>query len=382
MENRFDALVALDREIAGLHAHRAELVEAARVEILEQPRPGSTWDPAVIARRELSSELACALRIPERTAERLITESTALCTTLPLTLASLRVGRISYRHAQVVVDQASTLPAEAVADFEQDVLPLAELLTVAQFERRARVRRELVHPESRSLRHARAAGERSVTIDPGKDGMCWLTAHLPAVEAVSIYNRVNDTARGMQGPGEPRTLMQLRADVFCELMFGGTGVVPRVLVTVPVLTLLGQDGGPAMLDGHGPIDDETARRLCALAPSFTRLLIHPETGAVLSVGRDRYPVPKDLRTWLQVRDQTCRYPGCSRAARGCDIDHTIEWSHGGLTAHDNLAHLCPMHHALRHNTAWRVKQIGAGGLAWTSPSGRVYPTYPAVVMRQ
>ncbi|WP_161972348.1 HNH endonuclease signature motif containing protein [Glaciihabitans arcticus] len=382
MENRFDALVALDREIAGLHARRAALIEAARVEILEQPRPGSTWDPVVIARRELSSELACALRIPERSAERLIAESRALCTQLPATLEALASGRISYRHAQVVVDQASTLPASALPDFEGDVLPLAEVLTAAQFERRARVRRELVHPESRQVRHERAVGERSVTIDPGKDGMCWLTAHLPAVDALAIYNRITDAARGLQGAAEPRTLTQLRADVFCELMFGGKGIVPRVFVTVPALTLLGTDGGPAMLDGFGPIDDETARRLCALAPSFTRLLTHPETGAVLSVGRDRYAVPADLRKWLQVRDGTCRYPGCSRAAPGCEIDHTLEWANRGPTDHDNLAHLCPMHHALRHNTAWRVKQTGGGGLAWTSPSGAVYRTSPATVMRR
>ncbi|HOB58031.1 MAG TPA: HNH endonuclease signature motif containing protein, partial [Rhodoglobus sp.] len=155
----------------------------------------------------------------------------------------------------------------------------------------------------------------------------------------------------------------------------------RVLVTVPVLTLLGVSDEPATLEGYGPIDHDTAMRLAATAPSFTRLLTHPETGAVLSVGRDRYTVPADLRTWLRVRDGTCRFPGCSRAARICEIDHTQDWLHNGQTAHENLAHLCPAHHRLKHQTRWTVTQSAGGVLNWTSPNGRDYATEPETRMQ-
>ncbi len=131
-----------------------------------------------------------------------------------------------------------------------------------------------------------------------------------------------------------------------------------------------------MLEGHGPIDRETALELAASAPSFTRLLTHPETGAVLSVGRASYAVPADLRTWLRVRDGTCRFPGCSRAARSCEIDHTRDWQFGHGTNHDNLAHLCPAHHHLKHQTGWAVRHRGGGVLEWTSPSGHAYTTEP------
>ncbi|HEY5221829.1 MAG TPA: hypothetical protein VIJ18_02100, partial [Microbacteriaceae bacterium] len=47
--------------------------------------------------------------------------------------------------------------------------------------------------------------------------------------------------------------------------------------------------------------------LAAHAPSFTRLLTHPQTEAVLSVGRDSYRVPADLRQWLRIRDGLCRF---------------------------------------------------------------------------
>ena len=100
-------------------------------------------------------------------------------------------------------------------------------------------------------------------------------------------------------------------------------------------------------------------------------------GATLSVGRDRYVVPRDLRMWLRVRDEYCRFPGCGRAASHSDVDHTRDWQHGGTTSADNLAHLCPSHHRLKHHTRWRVQHDGGGTLLWTAPSGRTYRTEPA-----
>ena len=121
---------------------------------------------------------------------------------------------------------------------------------------------------------------------------------------------------------------------------------------------------------------ETARWLAARAPSFMRLLTHPETGVALSLGRTRYAVPSDLRTWLRVRDGTCRFPGCSRAARFCEVDHTDDWQFGGATRYDNLAHLCKSHHNLKHHTGWKVVQLGGGVLEWTSPLGKTYTVDP------
>lgn len=132
----------------------------------------------------------------------------------------------------------------------------------------------------------------------------------------------------------------------------------------------------AELEGYGPLDDETARELVAGAPSSTRLLRHPESGAVLSVGRERYAVPADLTAALRIRDRTCRFPGCGRSPRRSDIDHTIDWQFGGTTSIDNLAHLCLAHHELKHRSAWQVSQHGGGVLRWRSPSGSTYMTHP------
>jgi len=155
------------------------------------------------------------------------------------------------------------------------------------------------------------------------------------------------------------------------------GIKPQVAVTVPVMTLLGLSDEPGDLAGHGPIDAHTARRLAAQAPSFLRILTHPETGAVLSVGRDRYAVPADLRSWLRLRDETCRFPGCSRRAQRCDIDHVKDWAHGGTTGHDNLIHLCRKHHRLKHTTGWTVSTGPPGGTS-SGPSTRQASSPPDV----
>ena len=148
------------------------------------------------------------------------------------------------------------------------------------------------------------------------------------------------------------------------------------MVTVPVLSLLGLDEEPATLEGYGPISLETAREIAGNASGFTRLLTHPESGVVLSLGKTQYKNTKAMKKWLRVRDETCRFPGCSRPAVRSDIDHTTAWEHNGPTDYDNLAHLCGPHHRLKHQTLWSVVQEPGGVLLWTSPAGTTHRTHP------
>ncbi|KHL00944.1 HNH endonuclease, partial [Sinomonas humi] len=95
--------------------------------------------------------------------------------------------------------------------------------------------------------------------------------------------------------------------------------------------------GSAELEGYGPIDAATARRLAALAPNWDRLFTDWDTGAALGVGRTAYRPPKALRRYLAHRDGGCRFPGCTRPAHACEPDHTTEWQDGGTTDPYNLA---------------------------------------------
>lgn len=149
-----------------------------------------------------------------------------------------------------------------------------------------------------------------------------------------------------------------------------------VVVTIPALTLLGRDTEPATLEGYGPIDLDTARRLAGTATSWIRLLTHPVTGAPLVLDRKTYRVPVALRRWLGITSPTCVFPGCGRAARDCDLDHLTAWADGGTTDDDNLDPKCRHHHRLRHETRWDIAATTDGGAAWLSPLGGTYGTDP------
>jgi hypothetical protein len=403
----FDAVGVADRMIAQCFAFRAEVIDQARrfseAHTATIPRgEQSRWSQEEIARRELSSELAATLRIPERTAETLLAESRALADDLPATRAALADGLISYRHAQTVVGQAWSIPVEGVAAFEQALLPAAENLTVAKLKHRARLLREKLHPETITTRRARSIADRTSFVQAEADGMATLYLTTGAELVQAIFNRATDlaaslkrtdatgtgaTGTGDSSPRETRTLNQIRTDVLSDLLiYGvtptgvGTGVKATVQVTVPVLTLLGHSEEPGYLEGYGPIDPDTARDLASRAPSFTRLLTHPETGVVLSVGRDRYKATKRMRRFLRLRDETCRFVGCNRSARDAELDHTHDWGLLGETAHDNLAHLCRPNHALKTQARWTAAQKPGGILTWTSPTGRNFVTEPATVL--
>jgi hypothetical protein len=154
-------------------------------------------------------------------------------------------------------------------------------------------------------------------------------------------------------------------------------VQPSLHVTVPALSLLGRRDEPAVLTGYGPTDLETARELAARAPSFVRILTHPLTGVRLAMDRRVYAPPSDLKRWLVARDETCRAPGCGRAASLCDVDHVLPWLPAGRTNDDNLAHLCRRHHRLKGSGYWRTELDDRGRMLWVSPWSHRYVTEPA-----
>ncbi|TFD57477.1 HNH endonuclease [Cryobacterium sp. Hh7] len=367
------------------HALLAREAQAAG----EEGRPLQRWSEKKAAEEGLVAELGCLLRVHENTARNLLCVSKLLQHDLPATRARLADGTISYRHVEIIVNNALSLPDGAWATFEADALTGVEDLTVGQLKKRAITVRELSHPESIVKRHKKALCERWFSVLPAQDGMACLEMILSQEDAAAISDRVDTVARSLHNaaavePVDSRTLGQQRLDVAVDLLLTGVtetglgaGVQGLVNVTVPVLTLMGLSDEPGTLDGFGPIDAETARRVAATAKSFTRILIHPETSVVLSVGKTRYKVPADLKKWLEIRDGTCRFPGCTRQARHSEVDHTHDWQYNGETRWDNLAHLCKRGHRLKTESGWDVQQGNDGILHWISPAGKHYATHPA-----
>ncbi len=403
-----DLLRAADRLASWAAAQRARLV--ARVHTFSNPDHHSWSGPASsLAFTETVAETAALLKLSEGSAARLVSESLVLTGPLTATLAALEKGGICSGRASVIVEQSRTLPDEAVAAFESEILRVAGDLNRPRLTARCRRLRERLHPETLTARRVRAVADRCVVFEPDRDGMAWLSAYLPAEQALAVHTTVDAAARTLRSVDNPRTLPQLRADVLADMLLGvagPTGVAPgsggscrcgsaeggcaegdhaghgvrsstaKIVVTVPVFSLMGLTDEPGELEGYGPIPAEAARRLAGNATSWLRLLTHPYTGAILGLDRTRYRPSEDLRTWIQLREKTCSFYGCSRPASRCDLDHLMSWADDGSTNADNLYPVCRRHHMMKHRTDWTPTPDPDGGLAWLSPGGRIYSTPP------
>lgn len=396
-------------EVARLEARTAALKVRLAADYVRAARAlaAPAASPQDRAAREMSlvAELACVLTVSERAAGALLSECQALTAALPLTLAALEAGTISWQHARIIVDETAGLDPAGAAGLEGHFLDpdaadpargcRAGELVASRFRAKARAWRERHHRDSIEKRHTRSAADRRVEYLPDRDGMAWLSAYLPAGTAAGIWERSTAAARALQGPGEARTLTQLRADITATWLLtshptasgggrgaagGGCGGVPspraQVLVTVPVLSLLGATEEPAVLDGYGPIPPSMARRLIADgAGSFYRVLTDPRDGAPLEIGRTSYRLTTAQRHWLRLRDGKCPFPGCSNHSLDNEADHLLAWADGGTTGISNLGQPCPKHHRLKHASAWTPTAASKNNPpGWTSPSGRHYPS--------
>lgn len=421
-----------DRLIAWGTAMKMQALARVEEAIGEESGPRREGQPVHFGGNEAHAlavtEVATACAVSEGSAARSLNDAAEMTTSRWEVLEAVEEGKISPAHARIILEQACTLPPEHAQKFSRMALQRARTRdgrrrTAVELRACLRRLRERLHPESLAARKAVAQRERGVWFRPEPDGMCTLTALLPAEAGLAIFNGLDSDARlasaraaepreqpgsgtAAEGGQEPdsRTLPEYRADALVHRMLGGADgdfgeFRPEVLVKVPVGHVLGAAAGlaaaagtavgtfaskaagheAAELEGYGPIDEATALRMAALAPNWRRLFTDCVTGEALGVGRTAYRPPKALLQYLHSRDGTCRFPGCTRPASSCEPDHTVEWQDGGSTDADNLAMLCRRHHALKSIGAWKYTLDVAGHLEWRSPLGRRYATAPAAV---
>lgn len=343
--------------------------------------------------RSVRLELAAGLRITEHAAGTLLGNAEALVHRYPAVLEALGRAGITERHTEILIDLLDTAEPDLRDRLLPRALDLAEELAVGAFRRALRRLVERERAVTLPERHETALAERRVVVEPAHDGMSWIHSLIPSVEAHAIHQRLTAQGKAIcKHPDETRTLDQVRADIFGDLLIDGDtttlapearGIRAVVAVTVPALALLDPDHAyegaePPVVEGVGPIPLAQARELCGGADGWMRILTHPETGIVLSVGRTQYRPPPALRRLVRWRADRCMAPGCGIPATRCEIDHTIAAQHGGHTSLTNLAPLCTGHHTIKHHGGWTVEQIsGSGGaLLWISPTGRRYLVPP------
>lgn len=230
-----------------------------------------------------------------------------------------------------------------------------------------------------TLRWARDMDAEKVPPEPDEDhswfqasrtfGGYLRTDGLFTPEDADVIEAALREAMGVPAADDTRKASQRRAEAVVDIFAGRTRVEPRIDVRVDLDVLAGNR--PDLVDGlcdvdpHGPAGRSMIEALlcdCAVG----RVLMRGKS-QVIDVGTQTRTVPSAMRRALAVRDQHCRYPGCSRPHRMCDAHHIIEWEHGGPTCLENLVLLCRRHHVYVHRKQMGISLEADGTVEFRAP---------------
>jgi hypothetical protein len=364
---------------------------------------------------EVREEIAAALhRSPGAVHDQLVT-ARLLAGPLSETRDALADGRISAQHARAIAEQARRLstshvachqPPEAdtlddavdrrrftadCATLQARVLPSAARTTPSKTRARARRIVAALDVDAQERRRQQAKALIDVRHYADDDGLAVLFARLPVLDAIRVHAALDARAQAARTECDG-TVGQLRAQALVDAICGSNApaaqVVTEVQIVIDAAALMGSTDTPGSTvvghDGSQPVCAQVIRELLTdpdVPATLRRLVTDPMTGHLLDRGRSTYRVSDTLRAYLATRDATCRHPGCTRPASGCQVDHAVPWDDGGATTRANTGLLCIRHHQLKTHAGWQILESRDDGSAvWRSPAGRLHEVDPPSVL--
>ena len=350
---------------------------------------------------------------------------------------AMAAGQLDGYRASVIAFELEVAPAD-VADTIVTALSGHLGDDATTLRRRTRVLLERISPDlvrERAKRARANTGLRRWVAEPGVDE--W-HGTFPSEDAATAWAAIDKLAHDLVAAGTCTTVEQARGKALTDLVTGNATIDVQVVLTVPAATgspdpatsgtttaapqsqAAGSDDAPEpaasgvrpshpVADGRhaGGHDDDLVEvhgarpsepllvrrgwlrdhltksprqsRRREGPPESTFAPCDPLTGARLDpgdhLGTDCYRPGTQLAALVRARDGRCRFPGCSAAARFCDLDHVSPWP-TGPTAAANLLTLCRRHHRIKQRPGWRVRLSLDGTTTWADPTGRERSTAP------
>lgn len=324
--------------------------------------------------RLAAAEIQAALTWTRRAAEFQVDFAWTLVELYPQVWEALDAGLIDLPKARVICNQTIHLDPETRNQVVEIALERAPTQTTGLLAARIRRLAIWVDPESAKRRYEGGLEERRVSSEANDDGTANLWGlNMSPAETQAAMRRINRLARGLKAIGDHRTMDQIRADVFLDLIRGrpaAEGTDRAVVdINVDLTTLAGLTETPGEIPGFGPVIADVARQVVdEQHDAEWRYTATNEQGAVVSTGTTRRRPDSAMRRRVQARSRSCVFPGCRAPATACDLDHNQAWSEGGPTRDDNLAPLCRHHHVIKHH-GWALTRSGPGAYQLTSPLG-------------
>ena len=275
-----------------------------------------------------SAEIGAALHLTRRAADIALGIAWDLVERLPEVGEALSAGLIDLARARVICDGTGHLTEDQAREAARVVLPEAPRLTTGQLAARLRRLTMSIDPEDARHRYETAVEERRVIGESNPDGTANLLAlNLPPESVAAMLERVNRLAKGAKTESDPRTIDQIRADVFSDLVTGrGLSSAPAgsVDITVDLATLTGISEVPGEIPGWGAVIADIARQVAVANErgEWRVSVTDPRTGQVVWNGTTRRRPSVTERRYILARQPVCVFPGCRMPARDSDLDHT------------------------------------------------------------
>ncbi|MEE6287833.1 DUF222 domain-containing protein [Georgenia sp. MJ173] len=374
-----DVVRALEDVKAATAAAQAVLVTS-----FERVRRDREKDEGVRAARRgkgVSAEIALARRLSPHRAGRELALARKIVAGMPRTLAAMRTGALSERRAGLLAAETEAMDAtERTTLDEQVCTDPARFATWGDKRLTAEARRAAyeLSPDAAAERTTKAAKDRRVTLRPAAHGMAYLSALLPAAQALTCHSTLTRAADSAIATGDPRGRGQLMADTLIGYVtgqFDSPAVPVQVQLVMTDHALLNDSNDPAVLPGYGTVPAPWARDLIARALATDRptgvwlrqLFTHPTTGQLVAMTSRARTAPAGLATFITLRDgATCRTAWCDAPVR--HIDHVVPHARGGPTTAPNLQGLCERCNYIKELPGWQARLDGAlGRLPGTAP---------------
>ena len=328
-----------------------------------------------------SAEIQCALHLTRRASDRELSFALALRQRHPRVWEALAEGHIDVWRAKMIADRTSHLSMATAEGVVERIIDAAATLTTGELK--ARLDRLCIEagPQDAKDRYEYAVDGRRLVAEATTDGTANLVGLKLAPHRVNAASRrINHLARSLKTKGETRTMDQLRADVFLDLLTGkaagskadGGGV--HLHSDLDTLTAMAEH--PGELAGYGPVIADVARQVAEeLEDAEWRFSVtDTASGQTLHTGVTKRRPTASLRRDIETRNPTCIFPGCRMPSVDCDIDHRQRWADGGATSHHNCAPLCRHNHRTKDEAGWTYRPLANGDYQWTSRLGHTYTT--------
>jgi hypothetical protein len=293
---------------------------------------------------------------------------------VPALAEALHAGDLSADQLKLMSQTAAEVPgaedallglAEKGASHQELRDAASRLRAAARCKETERARRARVHA-GRHFRW-RQSPEGGIRTESWCDEIAWARV-APRLEA--------EAKERWKAAGKGESLDAHRLDAFLDLLArdgaeadggSGSGARPHTLVIVDAAALRrGSTEGAELceIEGIGPVSVDAVVEL--VGEGGMQLLVRDGVD-IRTVTSTRRDLPQRVEAALIVRDRTCVVKGCGKR-HGLEGDHCWEdYGDDGPTCLDNLARLCPEHHALKTFGGWRLEG-GPGHWDWIAPA--------------